>query len=214
MSEIAKEGAALLDFFSEDAKSGEMGVGVHENVKLIGVDPELRRDKNNNVISKQLFLRFKKFNKKNEDVGEKEISFFFVDATKDYADKSLSGFIRQSMEVLGLFLTPDEIEKGFDPIAVWVEESGYEGTEEELRESLLHDNFKKTFLSKAKAYKVIEEATRNQVAKLLKKKIGFESLSFRLKLEANDDGKYIQIPRYGKFVEASTIDRKDSMLYN
>jgi hypothetical protein len=37
--------------------------------------------------------------------------------------------------------------------------------------------------------------------KLLSDKIGFDSKAFRLKLEESKDAKYIQIPRYDRFVE-------------
>jgi hypothetical protein len=43
-------------------------------------------------------------------------------------------------------------------------------------------------------------------------KIGFDSKSFRLKLEESD-AKYIQIPRYDRSVEKAGVEKEDSVLY-
>jgi hypothetical protein len=47
----------------------------------------------------------------------------------------------------------------------------------------------------------VELAICDQFNKLLSDKIGFDSKAFRLKLEESKDAKYIQIPRYDRFVE-------------
>jgi hypothetical protein len=44
-----------------------------------------------NLIKKQLFLKFKKFNKEG-DIGEKDISFFLVDPSKESAIDNLHAF--------------------------------------------------------------------------------------------------------------------------
>jgi hypothetical protein len=55
----------------------------------------------------------------------------------------------------------------------------------------------------------VELAICDQFNKL-SDKIGFDSKAFRLKLE---DAKYIQIPRYDRFVEKAGVEKEDSVLY-
>jgi hypothetical protein len=55
--------------------------------------------------------------------------------------------------------------------------------------------------------------TSDQFNKLLSDKIGFDSKAFRLKLEESKDAKYIQIPRYDRFVEKAGVEKEDSVLY-
>jgi hypothetical protein len=57
----------------------------------------------------------------------------------------------------------------------------------------------------------VELAICDQFNKLLSDKIGFDSKAFRLKLEESKDAKYIQIPRYDRFVEKAGVE--DSVLY-
>jgi hypothetical protein len=56
---------------------------------------------------------------------------------------------------------------------------------------------------KKKNFTDVELAICDQFNKLLSDKIGFDSKAFRLKLEESKDAKYIQIPRYDRFVEKS-----------
>jgi hypothetical protein len=58
----------------------------------------------------------------------------------------------------------------------------------------------------------VELAICDQFNKLLSDKIGFDSKAFRLKLEESKD-KYIQIPRYDRFVEKAGVEKEDSVLY-
>ena len=59
----------------------------------------------------------------------------------------------------------------------------------------------------------MEAAVGAQFNALLDSKIGFDSQMFRLKLEESQDAKYIQIPRFDRFVERATVKKDDSMLY-
>ena len=114
----------VFNVFSEEATSAGLGVGIHERIRLISIDNGKRKDGNNNVINKQLYLKFKQFNKAGDDIGEKEISFFVTDAIKDSAVGNLFSFIAQTREILSLFCTEDEITEGFDPIGVLYDAKG------------------------------------------------------------------------------------------
>jgi hypothetical protein len=60
----------------------------------------------------------------------------------------------------------------------------------------------------------VELAICDQFNKLLSDKIGFDSKAFRLKLEESKDAKYIQIPRYDRFVEKAGVEKEDSLYTN
>lgn len=197
----------ILNIFNEESSSTGLEAGVHERVKLISVDPERRKDNNGNLIKKQLFLKFKKFNKDGTDVGEKEISFFLIDPARDSAISNLHLFLAQTTELLSLFLTEEEIEEGFDPLKVLFDKDNHD------EEDYTFDLIKKKVLKKASQFNELEEAICNQFYTLIEDKVGFDSTSFRLRLEESKDAKYIQIPRFDRFVEKAGIKKEDSVLY-
>jgi hypothetical protein len=203
----------VFNVFSEEATSAGLGVGIHERIRLISIDNGKRKDGNNNVINKQLYLKFKQFNKAGDDIGEKEISFFVTDAIKDSAVGNLFSFIAQTREILSLFCTEDEITEGFDPIGVLYDAEGETRKEAKIIEDFKYDVIKKKVLKKSAQFKSVEQAVGEQFKGLLETKIGFKSQMFRLKLEESQDAKYIQIPRFDRFVEKASVKKDDSMLY-
>ena len=201
----------IRNVFSEEATSSGLGAGVHPNVRLISVDPKRRKDYNGEIIKKQLFLKFKKFNKNNEDIGEKEISFFLIDPTMDSAIGNLRSFISQVKEILSLHYTDEELEESFDPLKVLYTSKM---TEDKAEVAFEYDNIKSKVLKKFSLYSEVQEAIITQFDALMKDKIGFSSTPFRLKLEESNDAKYIQIPRFERFVEKLSVEKKNSLLYN
>jgi hypothetical protein len=203
----------ILNIFNEESSSTGLEAGVHERVKLISVDPERRKDNNGNLIKKQLFLKFKKFNKDGSDVGEKEISFFLIDPARDSAVSNLHLFLAQTKELLSLYLTDEEIEAGFNPLAVLYDADNDDRDEADVEADFLFDSIKKNVLKKSSMYTEVEKAICSQFYALVEDKVGFESKNFRLKLEESKDAKYIQIPRFDRFVERAGIKKEDSVLY-
>lgn len=209
--EVSEAAFNPFDVFSKQAKTNELPEGIHENIRVITIDPNPRKDKNKNTIKKQLYIKFKKFDDNNRDIGEKEISFFVVDPLRDSALSNLHTFIAQVREVLGVFLSDAEITAGYDPLSVLVtEDDKREMTV--IKEDYKYDVIKKRVLKKSAAFKAVEAAVAEQTIALLKGKTGFDSEYIRLKLEK--DGEYVQIPRYERFLERSSVEEKDSPLYN
>lgn len=202
----------VFNVFNEEATSTGLGVGVHERIRLISIFNGKRKDGNNNIINKQLYLKFKQFNKDNEDIGEKEISFFVTDPIKESAVGNLFSFISQTRELLSLYLTEEEITKSFNPLKVLLDPEDTR-SEEEIFEDFKYDVIKKRVLKKSAHFKSVEEAVGIQFKAILEDKIGFDSIMFRLRLEESQDAKYIQIPRFDRFVERSTVKKEESMLY-
>jgi hypothetical protein len=109
-------------------------------------------------------------------------------------------------------LTSEEISKGFDPLAV-LYDSDNDDREDDVEEDFKYDSLKKKVMKKEKNFTDVELAICDQFNKLLSDKIGFDSKAFRLKLEESKDAKYIQIPRYDRFVEKAGVEKEDSVLY-
>lgn len=202
----------MFSMFTEQSSSSNMGAGIHENVRLISVDTERRKDNNGNIIKKQLFLKFKRFNKDNEDVGEKDISFFIVDPAKDSNVNNLHSFISQVREILSLYFSEEEIIARFDPLSAIYDAETDEREEAELINAFLYDNIKKKTFKKASMFGVVEKAVCDQFGAMVEPVIGFESTPFRFKLEESQDAKYIQIPRFDRFVEKQSVKKEKSIL--
>ena len=203
----------ILNIFNEQASSSELAAGVHERVRLISIDPERRKDNNGNVIKKQLFLKFRKFNKSGEDVGEKEISFFMIDAAKDSSIDNLHTFLSQTRELLSLYYTNEEIEESFDPLAVLYDADNDDREEDVVAADFNYNVIRKKVFKKESDFVKVEKAICSSFYEMLKDKVGFDSTPFRLKLEESQDAKYIQIPRFDRFVEKAGVSKEDSVLY-
>ena len=192
----------------------ELEAGVHENVRLISIDTELKKDKNGKLIERHLFLRFKKFNKAGKDIGEKEINFFMVDPMSDYALDSLINFMEQCWSIVNTFLKDeDKSDKAFNPIkAIAAREDHEDMDDKEFEAFISYEFIKKNVLKKAKDYRTVEEAARTQMEKALAKHIGINSVPLRLKLINSKDNKYVQLPRYTAFIEPGDVKKKESIL--
>jgi hypothetical protein len=212
-TKVQDEGLDILNIFNEQSSSNELKAGIHERVKLISVDSKRRKDNNGNLIKKQLFLKFKKFTKEGLDIGEKEVSFFLIDPSRDTAISNLHMFLAQTTEIMALYLSDDQINANFDPLKVLVGKED-ERSEEQLKNDFDFENIKKVELKKLSLFTKIELEICKQFDKLLKDHVGFESKEFRLKLEDSKDSKYVQIPRYDRFVESEDVEKEVSALYN
>lgn len=200
----------LDDIFNDVTSSTSLGEGVHEKVRLVSIDTSKRRDKNNKPIKMQLWLKFRKYDNDESILGEKEISFFMIDPSKNSAINNIITYLEQLQAILSTYMTPEEISAGFDPLNAVVDAK----SDDDYKEEDLHsDNIKTTYLKPTAAYKTLQEAIKEQFFALLKDKIGADSTPFRLKLEESRDGKYIQIPHFDQFIERSDVAKDKSELY-
>ena len=148
------------------------------------------------------------------DLGEKEISFFIVDASKDTAINNLLNFTAQVTEILSLFYTPTELEEKFDPFGrVFYNADNDDRDEEAVKADYHNTKIKKAVIKNEKGFTAVQAAICTDAAALLAPFCGFEGPIFRLKLVESDDNKYIEIPRFDPFVEKAGVDKESSVLY-
>lgn len=184
--------------------------GVHENVRLVSIDPKLRKDKNENIINKQLFVKFVKYTEDDEVLGEREISFFMLDPERDFVVSNLADYLLELRSILGLFYTKEEIDEKFNVLDVLINE---EWSEDEVTAFFDYDNIGSKVLTKDSQYKKLQQNIRDTFWDILKDNIGYESDFVRLKLVTDDTGEYVQIPKNVTFVERSTVSKESSRLY-
>jgi hypothetical protein len=205
-------GFNIASMFEQEATTSELQAGVHERIRLVSVDPNRREDREGNLVKKQLFLKFKKFGKTGEDIGEINVSFFMIDPAKDSAINNLHLFLSQTRELLSVYLPEEQLNTEFDPLAVLVEEDN-KLSDDELAKNFSYDLIKKKVLRKASQFTLVEETICKQFSDLIADKVGFESDYIRLRLEMSKEGNYVQIPRFDRFIEKAAIKKEDSVLY-
>lgn len=212
VNEVKDTGFDIVSMFEQEATTSELQAGVHERIRLVSVDPERRKDREGNLVKKQLFLKFKKFGKGGEDIGEINVSFFMIDPARDSAINNLHLFLSQTRELLSVYLPEDTLNEKFDPLAVLVGTDS-KLTDEELSKNFSYDLIKKKVLRKASQFTLVEETICKQFSELLNEQVGFDSEYIRLRLEMSKEGNYVQIPRFDRFIEKAAIEKKDSVLY-
>ena len=212
VNEITTTGFDIVSMFEQGATTSELQAGVHEKIRLVSIDPERRKDREGVLVKKQLFLKFKKFGKGGEDIGEVNVSFFMIDPAKDSAINNLHSFLSQTREILSVYIPEEELNEKFDPLSALVAPEN-EMTEDELAKNFTYDLIKKKILRKASQFTLVEETICKQFSDLLEDKVGFESDFIRLKLEMSNEGNYIQIPRFDRFIEKADVAKENSALY-
>lgn len=200
--------SSIRDILKRNAKSTELPAGIHNNVHLVKVEIDDRKDNSGNRIKKQLFLTFKKVDEEGNVIGEKEVSFFDIDPVKEYALDNLHTYIVSVISILESFVSEKIIKTKFDPLKVLLEA---DEKEDDISSEFKFDAIKKARLKKMSKYRMIEKAIREQFYAIVKTKIGYDSVSLRLKLE-EDKNNYVQIPRYGHFIERDSVTKKESKL--
>jgi hypothetical protein len=200
---------SLKNLLKSKVNATDLEEGIHENVFLVSIDINDRKDHTGTKIKKQCFLMFKKIDSEGGIIGQKEISFFFVDPVKEYALDNLIELVQQIKCLLSAYLSDKDILKKYNPVSVLIEKD--EEITEELGKEFLYDNIRNTRLKMKSNYAKVENAAKDQLNKLLGKKIGLDSIPLRFKL-VEDKNKYIQIPRFGTYVESMDVSRSDSSL--
>jgi len=198
----------IREIVQRRARSTELPAGIHNNIHLVNVDIEDRKDNTGNRIKKQLFLTFKKMDKEGVVIGEKEISFFDIDPVKEYALDNLHSYIVRVTDILEMYVSEKIIESKFNPLKELLEKGE---KADEVASEFKYDNIKKARLKKTASYRKVEKAIKKQFFNIVKTEIGYDSIPLRLKLE-EDKNNYVQIPRYGHFIEKGSVNKKESIL--
>lgn len=165
--------------------------GINENVRLISID-NTERIREGEIVKRNTFMRFAKFNSNNEIIANSEFNYFNLDPASDYTSDNFITQISQLnniAKVLGA-------DKKVDPTV------GYESMNE-----------LKGDLETKKGCKKLMDETWKQFHKAVNDKIGNDSTLFRIKVVTDKTGKYMQLPsKDAIIVESLEVDLSESLL--
>lgn len=157
----------------------QLEFGINENCRLIKVD-NTERKREGEVVKRNTFLTFAKFNTKGEIIGQTEFNYFNLDPNSEYILESLVTQMSQLAHIISL-LNPTKFDS-FNPVAE------YE-TEAELLKAL----------SSEKSCKELQENMYEQFNELVKDFVSNDGPLLAVKIVTDNKGKYLQLPKEAKF---------------
>lgn len=189
---------SLLNKILSTARKPELSHGIYENCVITKVEASGKKTKDGEAIKRNCFTTFATLNDKGEVIGEKEVSWYDLDVTNEYAKDNFKEQLLQIVSIMECFFDPKDVDDVFNPI---FDEAGI--VDDATLETVLTDkaSLKKLMAAIAANYTENMESVLNDKDNLL-----------RLKLVYDNKGKYVQQPKYGKFVEPCSIEAKDSTL--
>ena len=201
--------SGLLGKLMQNARKAEIGYGVHSNCVVLSVSNEEKRTKDNEKINRNCYTKIGQCDKNGVVVGEREVSWFNIDSTSDYAFDNLKTQLTQMTAIVDVFVSAEKgkWEKAIDKAINDATELELDGEDIDEDEKQLAEAMK----DKATC-KEMMEAIGEAYVKILKDKLGDKSQPVRFKVVYEKSGKYLQQPRYGKFVESMEVEDEDSIL--
>jgi len=195
---------SLLNDLLSQSKKSEIGFGVHENCVILSVANDVRKNKDNEVIKRNCFTVFGKKNEAGEIVAEREVSWFNIDSSTDYAYDNFFNQLDQMTAIVdALYVVSDEEKDVWDlAFEAILKENDIEFTKESLEKAI---KTKKVCVE-------IMKALGDTYVELLKPLVGKTSQQVRFKVVFDSNGKYLQQPKYNGFVESMEISLEDSRL--
>jgi len=185
----------LLNSLLNNAKKPELGFGIHQNCKITAVNNIPRTNKNGEVMSATNFTTFTQYDSTGAAVGEKEIQWFKHDPTSEYSDSQLFSALEQLTSILYLHCTEQEVDTNFDNLFKKYDIENKAGLDE--------------LSNTEKSLEFYDDMSKIYVGLLTPK---LNTVEVKLKLVYTSNLKYIQLPRYGAFIEAQSVPENESLL--
>lgn len=148
--------------------------GINENIKLVSISNE-KRMREGEVIKKNTYMTFSKFNAKGDVIASSEFSYMNFNPGADYTFDNLIDQVAQMTNIVNL-INPDA--NPIDPT------EGYESIEELQRD-----------LGNKKGCEALTEKMYAQFEEALEGKLGAECPLLRLKIVTDKTGKWLQFPK-------------------
>jgi hypothetical protein len=166
-----------------------LGFGIHSNIRLTKIDNEVRKYEGE-VIRKNTYLTFTKYNNDNKSVSRSEFSYWNLEP--ENADRIIDNLTTQISQLMNLIaVTNPGKEEDYDPV------SGYDSMDDLL-----------SLLSTKKGCNEIMEKMYEGFEKLVK--LGENSPLLRLKVVTDRNNKRLQLSRDATIAEPMSV--KDTLL--
>jgi len=208
----------MKNYFKEAVNAaGSIGLpqGVHENVIISHIETGYAKNKQGLEKKKQFYILFRKLDKFGRDLGTHEMSLFRVDANKSYALDNLAGILKHVYSVLELFIEEKKLDTMFDPFKDVLTTEGENSVD--IEDEFEIDTIRGGRLEHSSSLLDLEKKIINEAVRILETvKEKREDNKFRLKLietKGKSNNVFIDVPRYGEFIELMSVTKKESKLY-
>jgi hypothetical protein len=168
-------------------KVADLTADIHDNCRITRVDPNPRKNRNGEVIKRNLFITFAKF-KEDKKIGETELSWWTPDPTSEFFIINLRMFCFQIIDILKAFMSYDEAVDKFKDVF-----SEFEDITDTV--DIESKKWKKSEV------KSLMEKLNSIFSEAIKPYINSSEQPLRVKMVPNYKGEDTDIPSKGSFVE-------------
>lgn len=201
---------SLLQQLMQNARRAEIGFGIHKNCVITEVSNDKRKTKEGEVINRNCYTKFELLDENGNSTAEKEISWYNIDPSADYAFNSFYSQLEQMTAIVDVLqpatgkkdVWSDVFDELMGEFEIELDAEDPEGSKAKLEEEMKDkDTFKGVMDGLIKAY-----------VSIVGKKAGKDSTPMRLKIVFDTKGKYLQQPKFDTFVESMEVSDEDSRL--
>jgi hypothetical protein len=162
----------------------QLEFGINDNVRLVKID-NTQRKREGEIVNRNTYMTFSKFDSKGEVMASSEFSFFNLDPTADRVMENFANQVAVMQNIVDI-LSPGNI---IDPT------TGYDD----------FDEIEKALKTK-KGCKDFQDTLWELFESALDGKVGEESPLVRLKVVTNNKGKYLQLPNESPVMESMEVE--------
>jgi len=195
---------SLLGKLLSQARKEEIGYGIHENCVILAISNDIRKNKDSLVIPRNCYTKIGQLNENNEITHEKEISWFNLDPTSEWVYENLMSQLEQMSAIVDTLRDPST-----DGKDIW--DMAFEAILTDEKVELNIEAFKAALKVKKTCDNILK-ALGDTYTELLEPLVGPDSLKLRFKVVYDNNGKYLQQPKYGAFVESMDKPAEDFIL--
>jgi hypothetical protein len=201
---------SLLNKLMSNARKTDIGFGIHQNCVVLSVSNERKQNKDKEILKRNCHTVFGQLNEKGEIIAEREIYWFDIDPTTEYAFDNVFNQIDQMSAIVDSLVSTAKKDAWAAAVAKLLEDEEIEFPEDGTKEDAM--NALKEVMKDKKSCMTFMKGLGDAYVSILSKVVGKESDPLRLKIVYEKSGKYLQQPKYGAFVEPMSVDAADSRL--
>jgi hypothetical protein len=187
---------SLLKGLLKNARTADLNSGIHDNCILLNVSNAEKKNKEGVVQKRNNYTTFGKVDDTGKVTAQKEISWFNIDSSTDYAYDNFFNQLDQMVGLLDCFVSKEDTDKAINSI---FEEEEIE-SKEDLEEAIKDKKTTKSIMSALGGYYV--EALSEHL----------KGDKIRVKLCYDKNGRYIQQPKFEPFTESMLVGAADSRI--
>lgn len=178
--------SVLRLILSLNSNKNSLDFGINENCRIIKID-NTERKREGEVIRKNTFITFAKYNKNNEIIGQNEFSYFNFDSNSEHVAENFVSQLSQMFHIVEL-LNPDKISE-FNPT-----------------DGIKDENELNKILTTQKLASALQAKMFEQFESVLSEVVGDNCPLLAVKIVTEKTGQYLNLPRDAKFCALMSED--------